>query len=583
MPNHPTQHQPAPRDATDEYEVTITSTGYTALLVGGAPPTQRLVVGALDESFEVFRCDAAQPGVILAATRQAAPDLIVLDVGDAETDVLNLLAADPMTDFIPVLALSEPWEAPGEGLTREADGRLIRPFELETLRHVALSLVHGAHGGLPTHAADLAAATAPEVLGFVARELETSVLNALGSSAHAMRLGPGNDLVMMGVLARFIAELRGLFVAADDAAPAPAGAARTRVDVVSLPNVTAPDTVEEVGEDDVIGEAPAWVESLRGISAVVADDDATVRRTFSEALAALHVAVRTASDGAEALAAVRDDPPDVVITDIVMPRMDGWELLRRLRRDVLLWDVPAVVVSWREDFLLRMRELDAGASDYLLKEQDRTRILERVAAVVRGRRQVLRLVEAGGPFSCRLEPVGIVPLLRLVAAARATLRLTLRETWNLFRVEIAGGELVHVANATVGGIASAGPEALASLLGVKGGRLVVHPLEDRAAPTLGGPLLTQLRAAARGLQELLDQVSLGSVLDVRAVELRRDLLPDYLEVMPVELRDAVAHLAAGRSPRLLMLDGRVPPKSMETLIVDMIRRGLVTHLKTDRP
>ena len=79
--------------------------------------------------------------------------------------------------------------------------------------------------------------------------------------------------------------------------------------------------------------------------ALVVDDDDHIREFISIALREEDYAVETAADGAEALDKVRQDPPSVLLLDLMMPIMDGWSFMENCRRDALCDQVPVVIMS----------------------------------------------------------------------------------------------------------------------------------------------------------------------------------------------------------------------------------------------
>jgi DNA-binding response OmpR family regulator len=101
--------------------------------------------------------------------------------------------------------------------------------------------------------------------------------------------------------------------------------------------------------------------------------------------------VSTASDGRQALIAISDFKPDIVVLDVGMPRMDGLEVSRALRGS----DIGIVILSARDGLQDRLAGLDAGADDYLVKPFHFEELLARVRAVLRRRRptagEVLRV------------------------------------------------------------------------------------------------------------------------------------------------------------------------------------------------
>ncbi len=117
------------------------------------------------------------------------------------------------------------------------------------------------------------------------------------------------------------------------------------------------------------------------------DDDRNILTSVSIALEAEGFAVRTYADGEEALAALVRQPADLVILDIKMPRMDGLELLNRLRRTS---GVPAIFLTSKDDEIDEVLGLKMGADDYIRKPFSQRLLVERI-------RSVLRRAEAPGP------------------------------------------------------------------------------------------------------------------------------------------------------------------------------------------
>ena len=93
----------------------------------------------------------------------------------------------------------------------------------------------------------------------------------------------------------------------------------------------------------------------------------TVREVERKLLVSRGYAVDVAVDGIDGLNAARSGHYDLVISDVDMPRMDGIELVRQIKRDARLKDTPVVIVSYKESDEDRMRGLEAGADSYLTK------------------------------------------------------------------------------------------------------------------------------------------------------------------------------------------------------------------------
>jgi DNA-binding response OmpR family regulator len=107
--------------------------------------------------------------------------------------------------------------------------------------------------------------------------------------------------------------------------------------------------------------------------------------------------VLTAYDGVEALAVAQGHRPDLIILDVVMPRLDGLQVCRRLRRDPALAAVPILFLTVRSAIEDRIKGLDGGGDDYLVKPFDLGELKARVRALLRRVRSVPRGVsEAAG-------------------------------------------------------------------------------------------------------------------------------------------------------------------------------------------
>ena len=113
---------------------------------------------------------------------------------------------------------------------------------------------------------------------------------------------------------------------------------------------------------------------------LVVDDDMAIRRAVTTELAAAGFATVEAADGEEGLERFREVEPDLVLTDLAMPRRDGLSLVRELRRSS---GTPIVVLSVRGEEEDKVRALDAGADDYLTKPFSMRELTARVRAQLR--------------------------------------------------------------------------------------------------------------------------------------------------------------------------------------------------------
>lgn len=113
---------------------------------------------------------------------------------------------------------------------------------------------------------------------------------------------------------------------------------------------------------------------------LVVDDESQITRVLKTTLSAQGYGIRTASDGEEALHALSSWQPDLVITDLRMPNMDGLELCRRVRKTSR---VPIIVLSVKGEETIKVEALDAGADDYVTKPFSVNELVARVRAALR--------------------------------------------------------------------------------------------------------------------------------------------------------------------------------------------------------
>ncbi len=113
---------------------------------------------------------------------------------------------------------------------------------------------------------------------------------------------------------------------------------------------------------------------------LVVDDEPQITRVLKTTLSSQGYGVRSAADAEEALHEIKGWTPDLIITDLRMPRMDGLELCRRVRKDSR---VPIIVLSVKGEEKIKVEALDAGADDYITKPFSVNELLARVRATLR--------------------------------------------------------------------------------------------------------------------------------------------------------------------------------------------------------
>jgi two-component system phosphate regulon response regulator PhoB len=116
---------------------------------------------------------------------------------------------------------------------------------------------------------------------------------------------------------------------------------------------------------------------------VVVEDEADILEVMTYNLRKEGFRVRGETDGVEGLLAIKDEVPDLVILDIMLPSLDGVEICRRIKQDAVTRDIPIMMVSARGDESDVVLGLGLGADDYLCKPFGAKELIARVQAVLR--------------------------------------------------------------------------------------------------------------------------------------------------------------------------------------------------------
>ncbi|HEV2331519.1 MAG TPA: response regulator, partial [Gammaproteobacteria bacterium] len=141
-------------------------------------------------------------------------------------------------------------------------------------------------------------------------------------------------------------------------------------------SVTLPET-----EQVAVEEREAPQEDTRTFAMVV-DDSITVRRVTQRLLERYNMRVITAKDGVDALALLQENIPDVMLLDIEMPRMDGYELAQHMRNDERFKGIPIIMITSRTGEKHRNRAMEIGVNKYLGKPYQEAELLENIQELV---------------------------------------------------------------------------------------------------------------------------------------------------------------------------------------------------------
>lgn len=553
----------------------VTAAKYSVLIVGSPLMAEAL----LDDegntgAHATFTCESTPDAhAAYDLVRTTEPDLVLLDADlSGSAELVESLTDDPLTEAVPIVVVGSFLE-PGEAAKFVAMGvakTVSKPTSREALRAVCEETLSPDHGAVAAQAM-LGEPTLEELGERLAAEIKEAIVGRADPAARTRRIPLGQGTEVLGAVWGAIARVREVVTSRTDGhvrfAGGPEGAL-TPAPLLHDPDVARSERVRT-------RRGPAAEVRLSGRRVVVADDDPGVVWFLADLLKTAGCVVHEAFDGQQALEVAYKTSPDLVISDILMPKVDGFSLCRALRRDVALRDTPVILLSWKEDLLQRVRELGAGAAGYVRKESDTRAIIARVREALRVRGRIEARLRDEGEVRGRLDGVSIRTLLEIVCATRPEARVSVRDATFLYEVEIRWGA-PHRATRTDGdGAFLRGSKVLAHLLGVSAGRFAVTTSTSPIENELDGNLAAQLAkpiARARAATSLLTGPQMHAVSRVRLDE---ESLSDYLKATPERARLVARRLANGAPPRELVACGSCEPALLDDLLCDLAARGLV--------
>ncbi len=549
-----------------------------SVLIVGAPS----IADALtyrDPDGLTFACENvedAQAAVDVA--RALAPDVIVLDADVKDASELAMaLMDDPMTDAVPIVVIGsfldqgsrESYVAMGVSKV------LSKPLPHERLRRACEESVFTKEGR--TMRVVLGEPTVQQLGDRLADEVRQALVSAVEESLRGQRVPLGEGTEVLGAIWGAIARVREVVTARTSGvvrfnSQGPEGA------IALAPSLDTDGGLGLRGAGHLRGASAADVR-LTGRTILVCDDDPGVVWFIADLLKAAGCTVIEAHDGEQALELAWKHVPDVVVSDILMPKLDGFALTRRLKRDVVLRDVPVVLLSWKEDLLQRVRELGAGASAYLRKESDARAMVSRIRESLRPKTRVESRLRSDGEIRGRLDGITVRSLLDTVCRTRDNARVSIRDASFLYEVEIRDGAPARATRTAGDGSFMNGPKVLASMIGVSAARFVVAPSTAAITAELVGELSHQLArpiAIARAAQSL---TSGQELLRTVVIGFDEEALEDYKKATPEREKRILAALAAGASPRDLLDNGTADIGGLSDLLLDLGARGVIIRVE----
>ncbi len=374
------------------------------------------------------------PAAAVELVRQENPDLVLCDIAMPVMDgyaVLKALQADPATARYPVVFLT----AHGEFTERVQAFRfgvvdfMAKPFTRETLLRKVEKVLQGlqARSGA---VADAGPAAAETLLGDARRAARTGVLSVTGEAGESRVGGRAGAVVetsaASGADSGSKAEFRELDpereqIVAHDPSRLPGGAS-------ALPSF---DSLPEV---------------LRTV--LIVDDNAFFRKFLRDLLVAQGFKVHEAEGGEAGLQMALDRRPWLILTDVNMPGVDGFEFCRRVRSHSLIRHTPLIFLSGWDDYKERYRGLDAGADEFLSKDTSVRELLIRIQLILK---RYTSLGRRGSGMQGGIDVVGAPGFLQMCHLGRLTGVCTVRSGARSFEVRFREGEIVRAESGALAG------------------------------------------------------------------------------------------------------------------------------------
>jgi CheY-like chemotaxis protein len=305
---------------------------------------------------------------------------------------------------------------------------------------------------------------------------------------------------------------------------------------------------------------------------LVVDDSPVITEMIQDAFTAEGYRVLVADDGVKGLELALAENPDIIIADIAMPGMDGWELCSQIRSNPYTSFIPFIFLTQKTEAPDRIRGLQMGADDYLTKPFDMEELLTRVNLIFQRmlKTQEALLTRKSVSLSGTTREIGLADLLQMFALNQKTGLLKISRIGSpTGRLAFVSGRMIRAELGKLEGL-----KVIYRLLGWKDANFEVEPLIDlRQDPALPEKVETLLMEGARQLDEmnvLEEKFSLSG----KRLHIRDEKLPLMSELLEEEQEVLAAIEAHGTFSRVL---DELPYPDLEVyrIIVNFSRQGII--------
>lgn len=419
------------------------------------------------------------PTTALELVRREAPELVLCDIAMPLLDgyqVLKALQSDPETARYPVMFLtahrefSERVQAFRFGVV----DYVTKPFSREVLLKKIERVLHGLarRPGLLAGGRE----SARSLLEEAQREARTGVLSVSGGGGG----GAARVVLQAGQVVERTAPI--------------ADAARAEFQELdpTREQIVAHEPSRLPGGGSALPSFDTLPGHLRTV--LIVDDNAFFRRFLRELLEERGFAVHESASAEEGLKTALERRPWLILTDVKMPGMDGFEFCRRVRRHALLSHTPLIFLSGWDDYKDRYRGLEAGADEFLSKETPVRELLMRIRLLL-GRFSELGARREPG-MEGGIDVIGAPGFLQMCHLGRLTGVCTVRSREDVFEVRFRDGEIVGAETADL-----RGADAIYEFLSWTQGRFSFTPGDPGQGTPLGETFDQLILEGCRRLDE----------------------------------------------------------------------------------
>ncbi|MDP2340136.1 MAG: response regulator [Deltaproteobacteria bacterium] len=307
---------------------------------------------------------------------------------------------------------------------------------------------------------------------------------------------------------------------------------------------------------------------------LIVEDDHDLARMYGIHLKAKGFDVDVAYDGEEGFAAAQASRHDVILSDIMMPKVTGWDLLGLIRNNARLRETPFLLLSHHRELVRTLKNANGGADGYLEKSLRPELVVASVIAAVKPMRDLeAAMLNGDERVDGMLAGIGPQTLLRLCERHKLTGRMALRPPSQRFLIGLEEGFIVD-AQCSMGSATLRHRDALRALLLVDDGPFTfLRGAVTASAPrTALPPLLDEL---CDELERLLDDLRTGVLLSGQPLKMRPELFAVYRASAPPSSIPLLDLLAAGGSPRDLIGTGDVDLVLVDGIVRDLFRKGVI--------